>query len=898
MPDRKEEDSGRQRVAVVRFAPDGKILSADMRACELFGYAADELSGLSYSDIDPRWAAEGRKACFGELAAGGASKFNRYLRRKDGVLFPASVICHRAGPLDDGTVVAFIDDVSTDVWKEESLRRTQFVLDNAREGVFWTLEDGSIIYVNEAACRFLGYGRDELLRMTVADFDPSVTPENYPYYWGVTREQGPRFFETTHKAKDGRVFPVEISVTIVNFGGKEIHCTFVRDISGRKRAEEALRESEERLRLALKAANQGLYDADFRTGEVTVSPEYASMLGYDPETFRLTVDSWTEMLHPEDRDTVIGKFRAYCRGDAEAYSLVFRQRTRSGAYRWIYSTGKIVAWDEEGKPVRMVGTHTDITARKEIEEALRDSEYFLRRSQEVARLGSYKLDIPSGTWDSSPVLDEIFGIDGRYPKDVAGWTGLIAPEQRGEMRDYLERHVVGGRNRFDKEYRIVRRSDGAQRWVHGLGELEFDERGAPVRMIGTIQDVTERKAAEREREEIEEALRQSQKLETVGRLAGGVAHEFNNLLSIILGYADLARSRTPEGDPVRKYADEIEKAGGRARDITAQLLAFSRRQILAPKAVNLNDLIAAMARTLGKVIGDGIRVDFLPGEGLWNVLVDPARMDQILLNLAVNARDAMPDGGRLTIATANARLGERCGGKDFSMASGDFVRVTVSDEGAGMDRETLSHIFEPFFSTKGIGKGTGLGLPTVYGIVKQSGGFIEADSEPGKGTVFRVYFPRLAEEGVAPEGSAPGGEDAAEPAVRSVLLVEDDEMVRRLMLRQFAGLGYEVVCAGSPHEALDMFGDPGFSVDLLVTDVMMPGMKGAELWKKVRSLRPGAKVLFISGYTAEEMADRGIIEKDAPFLKKPFTRAELARAMADAVSRGRGGAPYGGKGSL
>ncbi len=765
MPDRKNKPHNGQAVAVVRFAPDGKVLSADRQACELFGYPPEELAVLSLSDIDPRSTEESRKACFGNVPAGCASKSVRELRKKDGSLFRATVIIHRAETPDDGPVVAFIHDVSTDLWTEE-----------------------------------------------------------------------------------------------------------------------ALRESEERLRLALKAGNQGLYDVDFLTGEVTVSPEYASMLGYDPATFRLTIDSWMGMLHPEERDSVVGKFRAYYYGDAGGYSLVFRQRTRSGAYKWIYSTGKIVARDEEGKPVRMVGTHTDITARKEIEEALRDSEYFLRRSQEVARLGSYKLDIPSGKWVGSHVLDEIFGIDGGYPKDVAGWTGLVVPEQREQMRDYLERYVVGGRNRFDKEYRIVRRSDGEERWVHGLGELELDGQGTPVRMIGTILDVTERKAAERERQEIEEALRGSQKLETVGRLAGGVAHEFNNLLSIILGYADLMRSRIPGGDPVRKYADEIEKAGGRARDITAQLLAFSRRQILAPKAVNLNDQVAAMARTLGKVLGDEVRVDFLPGEDLWNVLVDPAQMDQILLNLAVNARDAMPGGGRLTIGTVNERIEERCDRKGFSLAPGDYVRLTVSDEGAGMDRETLSHIFEPFFSTKGVGKGTGLGLPTVYGIVKQSGGFIEADSEPGEGSVFRVYFPRMAQDGGSGEAPAPAGEAGADPAARSVLLVEDDEMVRKLVLRQLEGLGYGVVCAVSPHEALDLFGKPGFSVDLLVTDVMMPGMKGTELWRKVRSLRPGAKVLFISGYTAEEMSDRGIFEEGAPFLKKPFTRAELARAIAAAIT--------------
>jgi PAS domain S-box-containing protein len=883
MPHLLKSFSGYQPVGIIRYAMDGRILHANRHACETLGYAEEEFAALRIYDIDPFLTEDRWVAHTGKLRADGASLFIRHHRRKDGTIYPELVITQFEPAGGAGSLLTYNHDISSDERLEQELRRTQYVLDHAREQVFWTANDGSIRYVNDAACRSLGYAREELLRMTIADIDPDVTPENYPTHWRRTLEQGHGFFETTHRARDGRVYPVEIDVTVVSFGEEEIHCTFVRDISDRKRAEAALRESEERLRLALKASNQGLYDADFRSGEVKVSPEYASMLGYDPATFRLTVESWVGMLHPEERESVERKFRAYLRGEFPAYSLEFRQRTRSGGYIWISSTGKIVERDSDGRPVRMLGTHTDITGRKEIEEALRESEYFLRKSQEVARLGSYKLDISSGKWICSPMLEDIFGIDEGYPRDVDGWVDLIVPEQREEMRSYLEKQVFGEHDRFEKEYRIVRRSDGRERWVSGFGELEFDEGGTPVRLIGTVQDVTERKRAELEREEIEKALQQAHRMETVGRLAGGVAHEFNNMLAVILGYAELMRGRIPEGDPMRKFVAEIERAGGRARDVTTQLLAFSRKQVIAPKVVNLNDHLAVMEKTLGRLIGEEVRLVFHPGRGLWDTLVDPAQLDQVLVNLAVNARDAMPDGGRLTIETANARIDARHSRDGAPVAPGDYVCLTVADEGVGMDRETLSHVFEPFYTTKEVGKGSGLGLPTVYGIVDQNGGFIEVDSEPGTGTSFRVYLPRVREDGDAAAAQAPGKAETGSPG--SILLVEDDEMVRRMVLRLLEDLGYKVACAGSPLDALALCRKPDFPVDLLITDVVMPGMNGRELWENVKALRPGTGVLFMSGYTSDEIAGRGILDGEARFLNKPFTQRGLSQAVKEAMPR-------------
>ncbi len=331
-------------------------------------------------------------------------------------------------------------------------------------------------------------------------------------------------------------------------------------------------------------------------------------------------------------------------------------RHSDGQERWVNGTGEL-EFDERGNPVRMIGTIRDITERKRTEDALRENEHLLGRSQEVARLYSFAVDLASNRWSCSDMSKEILGIDDGYPMNLDGWKDLVHPDDWEGLLSSWEQFASRGSSRYEREFRIFRKADGRERWLRSLGELEVDERGTPVRVVGMTMDITERKREEKEREALEERLRESHKLETVGRLAGGVAHEFNNMLSIILGYADLMRSRLPEGDPLRKFVDEIERAGGRVKDLTAQLLTFSRKQIIAPKIVNLNDQLAGMIKTLGRLLGDEIRIDFLPGEGLWSVLFDPLQLDQVLVNLGINARDAMP-GGR----QADGRDGQRMHG--------------------------------------------------------------------------------------------------------------------------------------------------------------------------------------------------------------------------------------------
>ena len=533
--------------------------------------------------------------------------------------------------------------------------------------------------------------------------------------------------------------------------GQRYAADLERRIAERERTERALRESEERLRLALMAAEQGLYDLDVQTGEAVVTPEYARMLGYAPEEFTETNARWIERLHPDDRESVAGAYRAYVAGETPEYRVEFRQRTKSGDWKWILSIGKIVQYDEAGRPRRMLGTHTDITKRKEAEE-------------EKSRL--------------------------------------------------------------------------------------------------TAQ------------------LLHAQKMESVGRLAGGVAHDFNNMLLVILACTELIKMRHRGDARLVPRLEEIERAALRARDITRQLLAVSRKQIAAPRTLNLSEFLAETRKTLGRLIGEDIDFNVHLGTDLWPVRIDPSQVDQVLMNLVVNARDAMPMGGKLTIETTNVRIDDSYCRQHVGFRAGDYVLLAVSDTGVGMDRDTLAHVFEPFFTTKAIGKGTGLGLATVHGIVMQNGGVVSVHSEAGHGTTFRIYLPRLQETAVAAEAAE---ETPAARTGGTILLVEDDEAVRRTLAAILDALGFTTLVAAGWREALSLAGRAEVGVDVLLTDVVMPELSGKELCERLRAVRPGLPVLYMSGYTADVIVDHGIVEDGVHFIQKPFTMDDLARAIRTAL---------------
>jgi len=525
-------------------------------------------------------------------------------------------------------------------------------------------------------------------------------------------------------------------------------------------------------------------------------------------------------------------------------------------------------------------------ARERIEKALKKSEFFLEKSQEIGAIGSFILDIPEDnpaaqTWESTPEMDRIFGIDDTYPRTGEGWLGLIV--QRDEVSEYFSHQVFKAHRLFEKEYQIIRPSDGKVRWIFGRGELEFDDKGNCIRMVGTVQDITERKMHEEEKEKFQQLLLQAQKMESIGTLAGGVAHDFNNLLTAILGTTELAMMDLDSSDPLYAQLSVIEKAARDAAELTRQLLAFSRKQVIDPQILNLNTTIEKMHKMLGRLVPESITLRIVAQPGLHHIKVDPAQIQQIIINLVTNAREAMPDGGILTIETANIILGNEYCRKHSYASAGEHAMLSITDTGSGISKDVLANIYEPFFTTKGFGKGAGLGLATVYGAVKQNGGVIDVFSEVGTGTCFKIFFPHVpaAPSTASPleqSGEMPGGSE-------TILLVEDNLMTLNFSLRVLNKLGYRVLSACNGEEALELAEEFPGDMQLLMTNVILPGMTGRSLAEVLQERRPGIKVLYSSGYTENGIVTQGILQNGLNFISKPFSTSTLARKLREILEK-------------
>ncbi|MBU1054167.1 MAG: response regulator [Proteobacteria bacterium] len=429
------------------------------------------------------------------------------------------------------------------------------------------------------------------------------------------------------------------------------------------------------------------------------------------------------------------------------------------------------------------------------------------------------------------------------------------------------------------ELRLVK-SDGAHFWAHLAGTAAQAEDGAPVCRV-VLSDTTERKLAEEKNEKLQVRLTQAQKIESLGRLAGGVAHDFNNMLGVILGHVELALDRIGPAEPLHADLEEIRKAAQRSADLTRQLLTFARKQIIAPKALDLNDTVEGILKMLRRLIGENIALDWKPGQGLWPVKMDPTQIDQMLANLCINARDAIAGVGKISVETRNTDLDEEYCAQQAGFTPGEYVTLTVSDDGCGMDSETLLLLFEPFFTTKEMGRGTGLGLATVYGIVKQNNGFINIYSEPGQGTTFNIYLPRHAADTKPLPAQVPVS--AAVRGQETILLVEDEPAILKMTTIMLESQGYTVLVASSPGEAIRRAMEHSGRIDLLLTDVIMPEMNGRDLARKLLSLRPNLKCLFMSGYTANIIAHHGVLDEGECFLQKPFSLKDLGGKLREVL---------------
>jgi PAS domain S-box-containing protein len=515
----------------------------------------------------------------------------------------------------------------------------------------------------------------------------------------------------------------------------------------------------------------------------------------------------------------------------------------------------------------------DISARKEAEKARADAENKYQTLVEQVAAISYIAELGiNGQWHYiSPQVEAITGYSqDEWLANSRDWTRHIPQEDHGVIEVAEEASLRG--ERFQAEYRIVRK-DGSVIWVSDTAVVVSGSYSHPV-MEGIIVDITERKL-------LENQLQQSRRMEAVGRLAGGIAHDFNNLLTIIKGYAELGVQRGGIQSELRADIQQIENAAERASMLIRQLLAFSRRQVLQPKIIDLNAIVLGLDKLLGRLMGEHIEMVTRCAGNVGHVKADPAQVEQVIMNLVVNARDAMPKGGRLTVETFNVDLDSTYARDHVSVKPGSYVMLAVSDTGIGMNPETVAHIFEPFYTTKESGQGTGLGLSTVYGIVKQSGGYIWVYSEPGKGTTFKVYLPRVtAQVDSKPEVMQL---PAAGKGSETILLVEDEEAVRELATRILSAKGYSVVAAKSTREAEDFSEKYTGQIHLLLTDIIMPGTSGRELARRITERHPKTRVLYMSGYTDNVLAQGGVLEAGLSFLQKPFTPGALAQKVRDVL---------------
>ncbi|HCE42977.1 MAG TPA: PAS domain-containing sensor histidine kinase [Lentisphaeria bacterium] len=772
---------------------------------------------------------------------------------------------------------------------QASERKYKELVENANSIILRWNSSGKITFMNEYALNFFGYSLDEIIGQdvvgTIVPLSDSTGKDLSQIILDiVAHPERYKNNENENMRKDGsRAWVTWTNKPLFDEEGlcSEVLCVG-NDMTERRRAEEAARQGDKFSKTLIDSIPGTFYMLDEKGLYVGWNAYQRDEIVGKPEEL-IAGTAAIDTIHPDDRELIhrrIGNVLA----NGAIETVEGRVLLRGGPeFRWLLMTGRRLMID--GHPF-LVGIGIDITESKLAEEALHRSHDMIVKltAQVPGVVYQYRLyaDGRSCFPFASRGMDDIYEVTPEEVReDATPVFGRLHPGDRDGIVSAIQ-ESARTLQPFHYEFRVVLPRQGL-RWRLSSAMPERMEDGGTL-WYGIISDITERKLIEEEKARLESQLRQAQKMEAVGQLAGGVAHDFNNMLSVINGYSDMLLMEMSQTDPKYDRVREIHKAGLRSAELTQQLLAFARKQTIAPRILDLNDTIAGMLKMLQRLIGENIELLWKPHANIWKVKMDPSQINQILANLLVNARDAISGAGMIEIETGKADLDKAFCESHPDFVPGKYAVLEVSDNGCGMGKETIDHIFEPFFTTKKIGEGTGLGLATIFGIVKQNNGFINVYSEPGKGTAFKIYLPRHEQE----NGNA-GNDKELEPVkmftgIETVLLVEDEKALLQFAGRLLERLGYTVLPAESPLQAMRIAAEHKGDIHLLMTDVVMPGMSGRDLKEKISLIRPGIRCLFMSGYTADIIAHDGILEEGVHFLEKPFTAEELSAKLREALS--------------
>ncbi|MBI5097680.1 MAG: PAS domain S-box protein [Nitrospirae bacterium] len=831
----------------------------------LFGYkSSDELTGRSILELiapeeRDKVMENVRRRPKGYIVP---SVYETLGLRKDGTKFDMDVHVSSYEQAGEIYTLVILRDITERKKTEKNLYLNKYMIDHIQEMILWVDPEAHFVFVNDHTCRTLGYTREELLSMTVHDIDPNFPEEVWPQHWeNIKQSGGTRTIETIVLHKNGRGIPIEVVINYLNFFGKEFHCCFVHDITERKLTEETIKAQIYFLQILLDAIPNPIFYKDSKGVYLGCNNAFESYIGLQKEQI---IGKTVFDIAPKHLADI------YHNADMELFNHPGTQTYESSVK---YSDGSIhnvifdkaTFYDQHGTLQGLVDVITDITKRKNAEELLQESEE------------RFRILLDQG-FDGIFIHRDLIILDmNRRMADISGYSpsellqsnviNLFTTDSQKRIHDYI-RSGKGGYYEVE-----LQRKDDRKVQIEAFGaSCKFHGRNA---RIVAIRDITEQK-------KLQEQLRQAQKMEAIGHLAGGVAHDFNNILSAIVGYAHLTLMKMKGDDPLRMNLEQILASSERAANLTQSLLAFSRKQVMEWRAVNLNNIIFGMKKILDRVIGEDIEFKVNTTGHDLIIKADKGQIEQVLMNLATNARDAMPHGGVLTVTTEEVEIDEGFIQMNHFGETGRYAVISVADTGVGMDEKTRENIFEPFFTTKEVGKGTGLGLAMVYGTIKQHEGFINVNSEHSKGTTFNIYLP-LAKSGVEHKGKQASAPDSS--GNETILLVEDDKAVRMSTKALLEESGYTVIDAASGEHAVKLFRENKDLVQLVITDIIMPGKSGKDVYEELQKIRPDTKVLFISGYGADKLAKMGIIEKGINFMPKPLRPDDFSRKIREILDK-------------